>query len=240
MTERHASLAKRIIPSILHKQGALVKGKKFINDRVVGRALQSARIHALRSVDEIIVLDITATEEGREPDYQAVSELSEKCFSPLTVGGGVKTVEHVRKLLRAGADKVCIGTAHENIKELSDEFGSQCIAASLDAKPSHTYTDISLSVHYLEEQGAGEILLQSVNRDGTMEGYDLRLIREVSNAVNIPVIASGGCGTPEHAYEAIQAGASAVAIGAMFSFTDETPASVAKYLSDKGVTVRIH
>jgi len=200
--------------------------------------MQASKIHAMRGVDELLILDISATKEGREPDYNAIESLSENCFSPLTVGGGISSVEHVRKLLNAGADKVCIRSAHNSIKELSRQFGSQCITACIDVKPDDS--NVAKYACLLEEYGAGEILLQSVARDGTMEGYDLNLIFEVSHAVNIPVIASGGCGTPQHALEAIQAGASAVAIGAMFIFKDITPLSLSKYLHEKGVITRIH
>jgi len=246
------SLAVRIIPTILNRHSQMVKGKHFKADRIVGHAMQAAKVHAMRGVDELMILDITATKEGREPDYNAIEELSDKCFSSLTVGGGVKTVDHVRKLLKAGADKICIGKASQNsrmLEKLSDKFGSQCITVSIDFPivgydPSDSKLEriiyTQLWAAFIEARGAGEILLQSIERDGTMQGYDLDLIREVSEAVNIPVIASGGCGTPQHALEAIQAGASAVAIGAMFSFTDYTPRNTANYLSEHGVTVRLH
>jgi len=250
-------LATRIIPTILSKNGRLVKGEGFKCDRVVGNALQAARIHAMRGVDEIMLLDVTATKEGREPDYKMVKKLSDKNFSPLTVGGGIKTEEHVRKLLRAGADKICIGYHSypwigrkerdiREIRSLSDKFGRQCITISMDVYGGNKLRDyrhqtvrfIDGWAERLEASGAGEILLQSVERDGTMKGYDLGLIKRVSEAVNIPVIASGGCSGYEDAFNAIQAGASAVAVGALFQFTEATPKGMAQYLKEKGVEVR--
>ena len=235
-------LATRIIPTILSKNGQLVKGRGFACDRVVGNALQAARIHAMRGVDEIMLLDVIATKEGRDPDYEMVKKLSETMYTPLTVGGGVKTEHHVRELLNAGADKVCIGTAYlynpELITELSSKFGRQCISVSMDVRDKERSLYISIAAEMLERAGAGEILLQSVDRDGTMEGYDIGLINSVSEAVSIPVIASGGCSGYEDMYQAIQAGASAVAAGALFQFTDCTPKGAAEYLKAKGVEVR--
>lgn len=240
--EAYLILAKRIIPTILSKNGQLVKGEGFKCDRVVGNALQAARIHAMRGVDEIMLLDVTATKEGREPDYEMVKRLSRDNFSPLTVGGGVKTKEHVRELLRAGADKVCIKSGYLwnpwLINELSDKFGSQCITVAIDACYANP-SNFAMAAKTWAGRGAGEILLQFIERDGTMQGYDLDLIKRVSDAVNIPVIASGGCSGYEDAYEAIKAGASAVAVGALFIFTDCTPKGMAEYLHEKGIEVRL-
>jgi len=237
-------LATRIIPTILMDKGQLVKGVGFKADRVVGNALQAARVHAMRGVDELVLLDVTATKEGREPDYEMVRKLSNGCFAPLTVGGGIKTEDHVRKLLRAGADKVCVKTSWledmYSVKKLADQFGRQCITVSLDIRDSGYVRDYAHELaHAAEVTGAGEILLQSVERDGAMQGYDIDLIKVVSEAVSIPVIASGGCSGYEDMYNAIQAGASAVAAGALFQFTDNTPKGAAEYLSAKGVEVRL-
>lgn len=238
------SLARRIIPTILSKNGLLVKGKGFAADRVVGNALQSAKIHAMRGVDELMILDVTATKEGREPDYEFVKKLTDNCFTPVTVGGGIKSSEHVRKLLRSGADKVCIGTETGAIEHLSAQYGSSTIVVSI-AHPD-TLTSNQADIQYsrwkamnYEQQGAGEILLQNVKRDGTMQGYDLDLIESVASSVNIPVIASGGCKDYEDMYNAIQSGANAVAVGALFQFTDATPQEAAEYLHNKGVEVRL-
>lgn len=232
-------LAHRIIPTILSKNGHLVKGVAFKADRICGNALQAARIHAMRSVDELVILDVG---DG-EPDYEMIRKLTDKCYTPVTVGGGIKSVDDVQKLLNAGADKVCIKWGNYDdslIKEISDKFGSQSVMCSLNMYPAEPYNyDYVYMSEVAEETGAGEILLQSVERDGTMQGYDLELIEAVADAVSIPVIASGGCSGYENMYQAIQAGASAVAAGALFQFTDATPKGAAKYLHDKGIEVRL-
>jgi cyclase len=161
-------------------------------------------------------------------------------YTPLTVGGGIKTEDHVRKLLRAGADKICLGSArydYDLIESLANMFGSQCITVSIDAYNSVVINRVSAKD--AENAGAGEILLQSIPRDGTMRGYDMSLITEVTSAVSIPVVASGGCSGYEDMYNAIQAGASAVAAGALFQFTDCTPRGAAEYLQKSGVEVRL-
>ncbi len=208
---------------------------------MVGHALQASRIYAQRGVDELLLLDITATKENREPDYHMIESLAEKCFMPLTVGGGVKTSQHVRSLLNSGADKVCIGAAfRENpdiINELADKYGSSTIVVSLDVQPVMV-DPVSLAME-IQLRGAGEILLQHIDLDGTMRGYDIDLIRQVSGAVTIPVVASSGCSGYENMYEALEAGASAVAAGALFQFTDATPRGAAEYLAKKGIEVRL-
>ena len=233
-------LAKRIIPSILHKNGKLVKGKQFINDRVIGVALQSARIYAQRSVDELLILDVSATAEGRDPNYFLVKSLAKDCFSPVTVGGGVRTEQHVHKLLRSGADKVCIGAGAKAdfIQNLAAKYGSSTIVVSIDVEHiSHSLT--RKTVQFYESLGAGEILLQSVTNDGRMVGYDYALIQEVAGAVNIPVIASGGCGCYSDMSRAFLNGADAVAAGALFAFTDATPQGAAEFLRSDGFEVRL-
>jgi len=251
-------LANRIIPTILCRGRELVKGKQFVNDRRVGVAAQAVRIHAMRGVDEVVLLDINATREGRGPDLALVEELSEVLFAPLAVGGGIRSLQHVRDLLRAGADKVVIGTGAMEIPDLvrrcAEALGGQGIVVSVDALATEsiyyamkrcgqqardTTTSAIEWAMECEKNGAGEILLQSIDRDGAMQGYDLELIRSVSRAVSIPVIASGGCGSYEHMREALAAGASAVAAGALFQFTDCTPKGAARYLASRGVEVRI-
>lgn len=226
------SLAIRIIPVLLRRGDSLVKGRKFDAWRIVGHPLQAARIYAARGVDELMILDLDA----ERPDLKIIERLTYDAFTPITVGGGIRVMSDIQDLLNAGADKICIKST-QIVQEASSRFGQQAICASLEVRNG---MDAIRQAKELEQMGAGEILLQSVDRDGVMEGYDLDLIREVSEAVNIPVIASGGCGTPQHALEAIRAGASAVAIGAMFSFTDYTPRNTATYLSEHGVTVRLH
>lgn len=251
-------LTKRIIPTILVRGKTAYKGQRFVSDRSIGSALAIAKVHARRGVDELCILDVSATAEGRGPDLELVQALSAGCFIPITVGGGVRTVDDVNQLLRAGADKVCIGTgAAESprlLKEASGRFGRQAIVVSLDVIGEHAWIRSAngvwgLSRHgqiqkpagmarYFEEQGAGEILLQSIKRDGTMEGYDLALIQEVSSAVDIPVIASGGCSGYDDMLAAFKAGADACAAGALFAFTDSTPKGAAKFLRNHNIEVR--
>jgi cyclase len=259
-------LAKRVIPVLLVRGHQLVKGKQFQSWRSVGLAEQAARIYARRGVDELVILDIAATPEGRGPDFSMVERMTAGNFCPVSVGGGVRSVEDVRNLLNAGADKVIIGThavRSSLIRECTQKFGSQAITVSIDYRnkidergfhrlPSYLMcgtherlgtTDISDSdafkyMRWAETCGAGEILFQCIDRDGMMDGYDLLVLKAISGILNIPVIASGGCGTYEHMYEAIQAGADAVAAGSMFLFTDATPAGAAAYLAAKGVPCR--
>lgn len=239
-------LATRVIPILLHRKGQLVKGRQFNADRVVGHALQAARVHAARHVDELIVLDIGATPEKRGPDFAAIKELTRDCFCPLTVGGGVRNVEDVRRLLAAGADKVAIGAAsHDDpqiINQASQKFGNQAIVAVVDCDQNHNIKPRFKAMNWCIEMqywGAGEILLQSIDRDGTMVGYDLELIRSVSAAVDVPVIACGGCSGYEDMANAIRAGASAVAVGALFAFTEATPRGAVEYLQKAGIETRI-
>jgi cyclase len=224
----------------------LVKGKQFNAWRSVGVAAQAARLHAMRGVDELCLLDITATKEGRGPDLDLVRELSETMFMPLTVGGGVKSLDDARALLNAGADKVSVNSAGiKTVMEISGSIGCQAVVASIDVDKSNSVMMNGWShsaigaARSFEDAGAGEILLTSIEREGTMLGYDLDLIREVSHAVSIPVIANGGCGSYEHMLQAIEAGASAVAAGAFFQFTDATPKGAAQYLHQRGIEVRL-
>lgn len=246
------ALAKRVIPTVLTKGRQMVKGRGFASDRVIGLALQAMQVHGGRAVDELVLLDVSATVEGRGPDLGLVQELSSSVFIPLTVGGGVRTLQDIDALLRAGADKVCIGAAAFDAPDLvraaAMRFGSQAIVVSLDvlngAVVYHNGTvPYPLSpcdtAEWFHGMGAGEILLQSVERDGTMQGYDLALIRQVSALVSIPVIASGGCGSAKHMEEAFAAGADACAAGAMFAFCDDTPKSVAQHLKKAGLEVRL-
>lgn len=247
-------LAHRIIPTILCRGRQLVKGRGFDSWRSVGIAMQAIQVHAKRGVDEVCLLDIAATVEQRGPDLTLVRELSEFLFSPLAVGGGVRSTGDVQDLLRAGADKVVIGTAawtSDLVRRASGIVGSQAIVVTLDVVADPAAVDdhrpgvrcvrevAPERARWIAEQGAGEILLQSVERDGTGVGYDLELIKAVSNSVDIPVIASGGAGSYQHMLEAIQAGASAVASGAMFQFEDATPRGAAQFLAKAGVEVRL-
>ncbi len=246
----------RIIPTLLWKNHGLVKGVRFDSWRRVGPIMPAVKVYNLRQVDELIVVDITATEEGKEPDYDIIKEFSAECFMPLTVGGGVSKVEHIKKLLRAGADKVCINSAAYENPELIMEgvklFGSQCIVTSIDAKKNNnvyecysysgkrpTGKEVSHWAKELQKLGAGEILITSIERDGTMEGYDIELVKKITDSVTIPVIVSGGSGNYEHMYEALtKGGASAVAAASMFHFTQQTPIEAKRYLANKGIPLR--
>ena len=247
-------LAVRVIPTLLCKGEHLVKGRQFSADRVVGHVQQAARIHQARGVDELIVLDVTATKEGRGPNIEAVERLTSACFMPLTVGGGVRDLADVSALLRAGADKVAVCTfAQERpsfIRECAARYGSQAIVASVDVRDPgwpctrcgtiqwHVCGALVLARGFAND-GAGEILLTSIDREGTMQGYDIETIKAVSDAVDIPVIAHGGCSGPEDMLKAIEAGASAVAAGALFQFTDWTPKACSQWLLEHGVEARV-
>jgi cyclase len=209
-------------------------------------------------VDELVLLDIRASTEGRGPNLDIIRDISGECFMPLTIGGGITSLEQVREILRAGADKVAINTgAFENprlIENIAKEFGTQCCVASIDViknnqkkyevctKAGKNFTGKSPIdwAREVEQLGAGEILLNSIDLDGTMKGYDINLLRSVSEAVNIPVIAAGGAGVPEHFNEVFKkTKISAVAAASIFHFTNHTPADIKKSLSSQGISVRI-
>lgn len=245
-------LATRIIPTLLCRGRTLIKGKQFNSWRSVGNVGQAVRVHAARGVDELALLDIGATWERRGHDLGLIAELGAVMTTPLAVGGGINEIEQIKELLRHGADKVVIGAAAYRgfVEYAAFKVGRQAIIAAVDFnEDGQVFTNGGLGyapeldpkgyAQMLEFQGAGEILLTSVTREGMMNGYDLEVIRKVTAALDIPVIAHGGCGTPQHMLEAIQAGAAAVAAGAMFQFTDHTPASCAKYLAEHGVEVRL-
>ena len=247
----------RVIPTLLWKNVGLVKGVGFDSWRRVGTVMPAVKVYNMRDVDELILLDIAATFEQRELDYDAISELSSECFVPLTVGGGVNSIQSIRNLLRVGADKVAVNSAAyqqpQLVRDVADRFGSQCIVASIDARRS---TDGSYEcfshcgtrptgkepgqwARELEQLGAGEILITSIERDGTMEGFDLDLIRKVTDSVSIPVIASGGAGNYQQMFEAVnEARASAVAAASMFQFTEQTPAETKRFMGERGIPVR--
>lgn len=243
-------LAVRIIPTILCKGRQMVKGEKFNAWRSVGLAAQAVRIHQGRGVDEIALLDIGATPENRLVDLKLVEELTANCFSPIAVGGGVRTLEDVRALLAAGADKAVLGTyAIPLVLPLAKVVGCQAIVVAIDVIEGTVAWNCGKAVarslgpveyaKQMQAEGAGEILLTSVDREGTMQGYDLNLIESVAKAVSIPVIAHGGCGSYEHMLQAVHAGASAVAAGAMFQFTEQTPRGAAEYLASHGIETRL-
>jgi cyclase len=248
----------RVMPTLLFKDVGLVKGVAFDSWRRVGSAMQAVKVYNMREVDELVYLDITATSEGRPPDFETVDDLADECFMPLTVGGGVRTVDHVRQLLKVGADKVAINSAAVEcpslIREIADRFGAQCIVVSIDARrrPDGTYEAYTHSgrrpagrnpaelAKDAEAMGAGEVLLTSIDRDGTMQGYDVELTRMVSDAVSIPVIASGGAGTYAHMADVLREGrASAIAAASIYHFTEQTPLEAKQYLRGAGFAVRL-
>lgn len=246
-------LKTRVMPTMLYKGYGLVKGKAFDSWRRTGGVMQTVKVYEMRGVDELILLDIAATEEGREPDFALIDEVADECFMPLTVGGGIRTIEHVRGLLKVGADKVAINTAAvENpalVAETSRTFGAQCVVASIDFRGTEVFThsgkratglDVVAHAKECERLGAGEILLTSAARDGCMTGYDLEVTRRVSKAVKIPVIASGGAGDYEDMAKAVlEGGASAVAAAAIFHFTERTPREAKEHLAARGIRVRL-
>jgi cyclase len=251
-------LKVRIIPTLLWKQFGLVKGVGFDSWRRVGPVLPAVKVYNQREVDELILVDIVAHQTADELDFDSIDEFGQDCFVPLTVGGGISKIEHVQKLLRAGADKVCINTsAYKNpglLNEIAKRHGVQCVVSSIDVRRnssgkrwqcfSHagklpTGRDVIEWAREVEDRGAGEILITSIERDGTFQGYDLALIEAVVQAVGIPVIASGGAGNYQHMIDAVNhAGASAVAAASMFHFTEQTPAGAKSAMQDAGIPIR--
>jgi cyclase len=249
-------LAKRIIPCLDVKAGRVVKGVKFLELQDAGDPVEIARVYDREGADELCFLDITASHENRGIILDVVARTAEQVFMPLTVGGGINKLEDIRELLKAGADKVSINTGAVNrpdfVREAAEMFGSQCIVVAIDAKRAGdhwevfthggrhpTGIDASEWAKRMENYGAGEILLTSMDRDGTKAGYDLELTRAISDRVGIPVIASGGVGTLEHIYEGLtQGNASAALAASIFHFREYTIAECKEFLRSRGVTVR--
>jgi imidazole glycerol-phosphate synthase subunit HisF len=253
-------LAKRIIPCLDVKDGRVVKGVNFLHLRDAGDPVEIAQVYDAQGADELAFLDITASYEKRQIIIDVVHRTAQHLFIPLTVGGGIKTTADIRNLLRAGADKVSINTAAIQraafVREAAETFGSQCIVVAIDAKrrqPTETgwevythggrYTtglDAVAWAQQVEALGAGEILLTSMDRDGTMAGYDIALTRQVVEAVSIPVIASGGVGNLEHLYQGLVEGAAdAVLAASIFHFGEHTIMAAKRYLQSQGVVVRL-
>lgn len=251
-------LKVRVMPTLLHRDYGLVKGIKFDSWRRTGSAMQQIKVYNLREVDELVFVDITATRQGREPDYDLIDDLADDCFMPMTVGGGISTIDHARRVLQVGADKVAVNSgAISNtslITAIANKFGSQCVVVSIDYKlhengtreifthsgTKSTGVDPVEFARHAESLGAGEILLTSIDRDGTFTGYDLECIQKVSASVSIPVIASGGADSYEHMRQAIVEGrASAVAAASIFHFTHLTPLKAKHYLAEHGIPVRL-
>jgi cyclase len=255
-------LKHRIIPTLLLKDGRMVKSRQFTNYRDVGDPVTAARVYDAQRADELIFLDISASQEGRGVLFDIIRRVSDECFMPLGVGGGIRSVEDIRAILKAGADKVIINTAAHEVPELVKDaatlFGSSTIVVSIDistkgrsasgGKNGTVWTrggsvgtgeDPVSYAKKMEQAGAGELMVTSIDRDGMMNGYDIELIRAVADAVSIPVIASGGVGSLEDFQKGIQEGhASAVAAASIFHFTDQSPIKTRKYLFDRGIAVR--
>ena len=249
-------LKVRVIPTLLWKTFGLVKGVAFDSWRRVGPVLPAVKVYNQRGIDELILLDISASSRLTGLDFESIEDFGRECGVPLTVGGGVCQIEQVQRLLRIGADKICINSAAytkpELITEVAKLHGVQCAVVSIDTRErdgrwwcfSHagnieTGREAISWAQELEGLGAGELLVTSIERDGTMQGYDLRLIESIVRAVKIPVIASGGAGCYEHMVDAIlKSGASAVAAASMFHFTENTPAGAKAALAKAGVPVR--
>tara|TARA_Y100001970_G_scaffold164487_1_gene200989 strand:- start:8650 stop:9405 length:756 start_codon:yes stop_codon:yes gene_type:complete len=250
-------LKNRIIPCLDVKNGRVVKGINFVDLKDAGDPVEQAQIYSDGGADEICFLDITASNENRNTIYEVVEKTSKKCFVPLTVGGGVRSVDDITKLLNCGADKVSINTAAVKdpkvVIESSKKFGSQCIVVAIDAKKNgdkwevfthggrnNTEIEVIEFAKKMQDCGAGELLVTSMDRDGTQIGYDIDLIKKISSNVNIPLIASGGVGNLDHLVEGIKLGnASAVLAASIFHYGNYSILEAKQYLESKGIPVRI-
>ena len=250
-------LKNRIIPCLDVKNGRVVKGINFVDLKDAGDPVEQANIYSDGGADEICFLDITASNENRNIIYEVVEKTSKKCFVPLTVGGGIRSVDDINRLLNCGADKVSINTAAvqnpEVVAESSKKFGSQCIVVAIDAKKNfdnweifthggrnNTGIDAIKFAEKMENSGAGELLVTSMDRDGTQVGYDIELMSKISSRVNIPVIASGGVGNLDHLVDGIKLGnASAVLAASIFHYGKHSVKEAKEYLDSKGIPVRI-
>ena len=249
-------LKNRIIPCLDVKNGRVVKGINFVDLKDAGDPVEQAKIYSDGGADEICFLDITASNENRDTIYEVVKKTSKKCFVPLTVGGGVRSIEDINKLLNCGADKVSINTAAvqnpEVVVEGSKKFGSQCIVVAIDAKKNGDIWEIFTHggrnktginalefAKKMEINGAGELLVTSMDKDGTQSGYDIELMKNISSSVNIPVIASGGVGTLDHLVDGIKSGANAVLAASIFHYGTFSIEEAKQYLASKNIPVRI-
>lgn len=250
---------KRIIPCLDVNNGRVVKGTNFVNLRDAGDPIEVAKIYDAAGADELVFLDITASSDAREIKADMVRRVAENVFIPFTVGGGIRTVEDFKMILREGADKVAVNSAAimnpALISEATDKFGSQCVVVAIDAKRREDGSGwnifknggrVDMGIDAVEwavkaeQSGAGEILLTSMDCDGTKAGYDLALTKAVAESVGIPVIASGGAGTMEHFYEALTEGKAEAALAAsLFHFRELEIRDVKQYLRDRGVSVRL-
>lgn len=257
-------IAKRIIPCMDVDNGRVVKGVNYVNLMDAGDPVEQARFYDAEMADELVFLDITASSDDREIVLDMVHQTAEQVFIPFTVGGGIRSIEDIREILKAGADKVSLNTSAlltpDVINKGAEMFGSQCIVVAIDPKRSRTvprgeHGHFEVHIHggrtatgvdaiefarEVEERGAGEILLTSMDRDGTKDGYDIELLKAVTDAVNIPVIASGGVGTPEHIYEALTSGGASAALAAsIFHYREYSVREIKEYLAERDVPVRV-
>ncbi|WP_027967652.1 imidazole glycerol phosphate synthase subunit HisF [Halomonas halocynthiae] len=256
------ALAKRIIPCLDVESGRVVKGVNFVDIRDAGDPVEVAQRYNLQGADEITVLDITASHEDRNTTVEMVEQIAGEVFIPLTVGGGIRSCDDIRTMLNAGADKVSINTAAVHnpdfVREAADRFGSQCIVVAIDAKQvsaegeplrwevfTHggrktTGLDAVEWARRMVEYGAGELLLTSMDRDGTKQGFDLGVTRAISDAVSVPVIASGGVGNLDHLVDGIlEGGADAVLAASIFHFSEYTIPEAKRYMASRGITMRL-
>ncbi|MCK5163234.1 MAG: imidazole glycerol phosphate synthase subunit HisF [Desulfobacula sp.] len=248
-------LKHRLIPCVLLKDWQLVKSIQFDSFRTIGHPTTTVRVYNARNIDELIVLDIDASLQGEEINTEIISDMANECFMPLTIGGGINSIDAIYKVLDAGADKISINSiAIENqefIREAANIFGSQCIICSIDAKKNgnqyRVYNKkkgvldvdpLTLAKEY-ESKGAGEILLTSVNNEGTQNGYDLELLRLFKEKLQIPIIINGGMGRPDHGVDAIKNGADALAAAYIFHFSQYTPAQIKEILNQANIPVRM-
>jgi len=250
-------LKRRIIPKFLLRDGRLVKYTHFFdNERQAGNPVSTARVYNDYGADEFIILDIVPSETSRKQVLESIAEISEQVFMPLTVGGGVQTLDHINDLLRAGADKVSINTQAVRdpafVKQAAQMFGDQCVTVSIDYKEvsprvfrvfvdggrERTPHDPVDWAKRMQDQNSGEILITSIDRDGTLSGYDVDMIARLNEVLDIPLVVSGGCGGLQDCIDAFDKGASAVAISSLFLFTDHSPIKLRSHLVSNGINVR--
>jgi cyclase len=250
-------LKKRIIPKFLLRNGRLVKYVRFFDEeREAGNPVSTARVYNDYGADEFIILDIAPSEASRQGVLESVAKMSEQIFMPFTVGGGVRTLDHINDLLRAGADKVSVNTLAVRdpgfVKKAAQAFGDQCITVSIDYKEvapgvSRVFIDGGREkttenplefAQRMQDMNCGEILITSIDKDGTLSGYDVELVARLNEALDIPLVVSGGCGGLQHCIDAFNAGASAVGISSLFLFTDHSPIKLRSHLVSNGINVR--
>ena len=252
-------LKSRIIPCLDVNNGRVVKGTNFINLQDAGDPVEVAKLYDAQGADELCFLDITASHENRDTIFEIVQKTAEVCFMPLTVGGGINKVEHIRKLLLSGADKVSINSAAVSdrnlVREAAEKFGSQCIVVAIDVKKNdaedvwevythggrvNTGLDVMKYAKNIEALGAGELLVTSMDRDGTKKGFDNKLMKQITDLVNVPVIASGGVGNLQHLVDGVKIGkVDAVLAASIFHFGDFTVGEAKIFMKDQGIEVRI-